>query len=334
MKFAKLTIALSLAFAATLTLAQDIQERVIKFGHLVQPDHPISLGTKKFAERVEAKSGGKIKVREFGASALGSDTQQISALQGGVQEMVAPSTTVLASLVKEMSLIDFPFALSTPAQVDSLLGGPFGKALYDRLAERGVIGLDYWETGFRNFTNSRKPITEVEDFKGMKIRVLANPLFVESFSALGANPVPLAFGELYGALESKAVDAQENPYSVVLSSKLHEVQRYMSVTNHVYTANAILISKRFWDKLSEAEKKILRESALEAGIYQRKLSRDSAQADRKALEAKGMKINDVPLTTIAKMRELTRPVADKFAASFDPDLVKLYRSELAKGTQR
>ncbi|MDA7419190.1 TRAP transporter substrate-binding protein [Xenophilus arseniciresistens] len=330
MKLRPLVIAACMLAATGAAFAQDIQERVIKFGHLVQPGHPLALGTQKFAEIVAARSGGKLKVREYGASVLGSESQQIGALQGGVQEMFLPATTSAASLVKELSLIDTPFSFGSAAQVDALLQGPFGTAVAQKLPEKGLVSLGYWETGFRNITNSRKPVTEPEDVKGLKIRVMGNPLFLESFSALGTNPVPMAFGELYGALESRALDAQENPYSIVLTSKFYEVQKFMSVTNHVYTANMMLISKKFWDRLSPAEQKILQEAAQEAGAYQRKVSREMAIKDRKELEAKGMKVNDVPSAAIAKMREATTPVAEKFAAAYDPALVQLYRAEMKK----
>jgi len=330
MKIRHLALAASLVFASASVLAQDVRERVIKFGHLVQPGHPIALGAEKLAQLVAEKSGGKMKVKEFGASVLGSEAQQVSAVQGGVQEMFAPATTSVASLVKEMSLIDTPFAFSNPRQVDALLQGPFGQAVMKKLNDKGLVGLDFWETGFRNITNSRKPVTSPDDVKGLKIRVMGNPLFLESFSALGMNPVPMAFGELYGALESHALDAQENPYSIVLTSKFYEVQKHMSVTNHVFTANAVLVSKKFWDRLSEAERKILSDSVREAGAYHRALSREVAEKDRKALEAKGMQVNDVSPQTIAKMREITKPVADKFAATYDPALVQLYRSEMQR----
>ncbi len=330
MKLRHLVLAASLIAVSAGALAQNVRDRTIKFGHLVQPGHPIALGAEKFAQLVESKSGGKMKVREYGASILGSETQQVSALQGGVQEMFAPATTSVASLVKEMSLIDTPFSFSNARQVDALLQGPFGQTMLKKLEEKGLVGLDYWETGFRNVTNSRKPVTSPEDVKGLKIRVMGNPLFLESFSALGTNPVPMAFGELYGALESRALDAQENPYSIVLTSKFYEVQKFMSVTNHVYTANPVLVSKRFWDRLSADEQKILRDAAKEAGAYHRALSREAADRDRKALLDKGMQINEVPKETIAKMREATRSVADKFAATYDPALVQLYRSEMQR----
>ena len=330
MKLRSIALAASLLAATAGALAQDIQDRVIRIGHLVQPGHPLAQGVQKFADIVAAKSGGKLKVKEFGGSVLGTEPQQVSALQGGVQEMFLPATTTASSLVKEFSLIDRPFSFTSAQQVDALLQGSFGKALLQKLPEKNLVGLDYWETGFRNFTNSRKPVTSPEDVKGLKIRVMGNPLFLESFSAMGTNPVPMAFGELYGALESRALDAQENPYSIVLTSKFYEVQKFMSVTNHVYTANLVLVGKKFWDRLSATEQKIIRDAVLEAGAYQRKVSREAAARDRKELESKGMRINDVPGETIAKLRELTTPVADKFAATYDPALVQLYRAEMQK----
>jgi len=307
-----------------------IQERTIRFGHVVQPGHPISLGVQKFGEIVAAKSGGKIKVQELGGGTVGGEAQQLSAVQGGVQDMTLPSATVMGAVIKEFTLLDIPFSFSKAEQVDALVAGPFGQTLMSRLGDKGMVGLAFWETGFRNFTNSRKPIVNVEDLKGLKLRVIPNPLFIESFTALGANPVPMAFPELYGALESKAMDAQENPFAVVLTSKFNEVQKYLSVTNHVYTANPVVISKKTWEKLSAAEQKIIQEAATEAGAYQRKISRDAAITARKSLEAAGMQINDVPAATLGKMRELTQPVAEKFAASYDPSVVKIYRTEIEK----
>ena len=307
-----------------------IQERTIRFGHVVQPGHPISLGIQKFAEVVAAKSGGKIKVQELGGGTVGGEAQQLSAVQGGVQDITLPSATVMGAVIKEFTLLDIPFSFTKAEQVDALVAGPFGQTLMSKLGDKGMVGLGFWETGFRNFTNNRKPIVNVEDLKGLKLRVIPNPLFLESFTALGANPVPMAFPELYGALESKAMDAQENPFSVVLTSKFNEVQKYLSVTNHVYTANPVVISKKTWDKLSSAEKKIIEEAAAEAGAYQRSLSRAASATARKELEAKGMQINDVPPATLAKMRELTQPVANKFAASYDPAVVKTYRTEIEK----
>ena len=329
MKFRSLLTFAALVAACAGASAQT-QEQIIRFGHVVQAGHPISLATQKLAEIVAAKSGGKMRVQELGGGTVGGEQQQLSAVQGGVQDITLPSATVMGAVVKEFTLLDVPFSFSKAEQVDALLAGPFGQTLMAKLPEKGLVGLAFWETGFRNFTNSRKPIVNIEDLKGLKLRVIPNPLFIESFSALGTNPVPMPFPELYGALESKAMDAQENPFSVVLTSKFYEVQKYMSVTNHVYTANPVVISKKVWDKLSPADQKIIQDAVVEAGAYQRKLSREASSGARKELEAKGMLVNDVPQATLNKMRDLTKPVADKFAASYDPTLVQLYRTELAK----
>lgn len=309
--------------------AQDIQERAIKFGHVNPQGHHLSLGVQKFAELVAQRSGGKMTVKEFAASTLGGEQQQFSAAQGGVQEMTVLSATVTGASVKEFTLLDIPFSFTRGEQADALLQGPFGQALLKRLPDKGLIGLGFWEAGFRQFTNSRKPIQTADDLKGLKVRVIPNPMYVESFAALGTNPVPMAFPELYGALESRAMDAQENPFAIILNSKFYEVQKYLSVTNHVYTASPVVVSKRFWDRLSAAEQKILQDAAVEAGAYQRRLSRDTSVAARKELEGK-MQVNDVPAAVLTRMRELTAPVAEKFAASYDPAMVKLYREELDK----
>lgn len=329
MTIGKLIASVALSVVCAATAAQDIQERVIKFGHVNPQGHHLSLGVQKFAELVASRSGGKITVKEFPASLLGGEQQQFSAAQGGVQEMTVLSATVTGGAVKEFTLLDTPFSFTRGEQADALLQGPFGQALLKRLPEKGLVGLGFWEAGFRQFTNSRRPIQTVEDLKGLKVRVIPNPMFVESFAALGTNPVPMAFPELYGALEAKAMDAQENPFAIILNSKFYEVQKYLSVTNHVYTASPVVVSKRFWDRLSATEQKILQDAAVEAGAYQRRLSRETSVAARKELESK-MQINDVPQAVLTRMRELTTPVAAKFAASYDPAMVKLYREELDK----
>lgn len=332
MKFRLLKLAAMLAFVAsgTAALAQDIQERTIKFGHLNNTDHPTSMGVKKFAELVAAKSGGKIKVTEFASSQLGNELQQQSAMVGGVQEMLVASTTSLAGIVKEFGLLDFPFLFSHARQADAMVDGPLGKMLAARLADKGIVVLGFFDLGFRNVTNSKRPITKGEDLDGLKLRVIPNPVFIETFKTFKANPVPMPFAELYGALESKAVDGQENPYAVILSSKLYEVNKFVSETNHVYATNPVQVSKRFWDKLSPAEQKLLQEAALEAQNHQRVVSREVSSKAVAELKAKGMVHNEIAPAEQARMRAAARAVHDKFAASYDPAVVNLFKSELER----
>jgi tripartite ATP-independent transporter DctP family solute receptor len=316
-------------FAAHVS-AQDIQERTIRWGHLQPKDHPVSAGTNKFAQVVEQKSGGRIKVKEFPNSSLGSELQQQAALQGGTQEMMSASTTTLVGIVKEFGVLDFPFLFADEKQADAMLDGPIGQRLLDRLPEHGLVGLAYWENGFRNVTNSKRPITRAEDLDGLKIRVMQNPVYLETFKTVHANPVPMAFGELFTALESKTVDAQENPYSIILGNKFNEVQKYLSITRHSYNAFIVLMSKKTWDSLSPAEKKIMQEAAIEARTYERQVARAAAGQDLETLKARGMQVNELAPAEVARMREILKPVSEKFSASYDPGFVRDFNAEMER----
>lgn len=317
-----------LCITQVVSAADDIQERTIRWGHLQGKDHPLSAGVNKFAQIVEQKSGGKIKVREFPSSALGSETQQQSALQGGTQEMMSASTTTLAGIVKEFGVLDFSFLFANEKEADALLDGPIGKRLRDRLPEHGLVGLAYWENGFRNVTNSKRPITRPEDLDGLKIRVMQNPVYLDTFKAVHANPVPMAFGELFTALETKTVDAQENPFSIILANKFNEVQKYLSVTRHSYNTFIVLISKKFWDKLSPKEKQILQDAAYEARTYERQVSRADSSKSLAELKAKGMQVNELSPAELTRMRDQLKPVSDKYAASYDPGFMRDFYAEM------
>ena len=332
MKSKSMCLVVFLAIAAVSGSAspQDVRDRVIRFGHLNNTDHPVSMGVHRFAELVAAKSGGKMQVKEFPSNQLGTEQQQTSALQGGVQEMQSPATTSIVGIVKDFGVVDFPFTVSSHAQAFALLDGPLGRALLEKLPEKGLVGLAYWDLGFRNVTNSKRPIARPEDLDGLKLRVIPNPVFIDTFKAFKANPVPMSFSELYTALETRTVDGQENPFSVILSNKFYEVQKFVSATNHVYGTNIILVSKKFWDTLSPAEQKILQDSAIEARDYQREVSRAAADKAVAELRAKGMQFNDMTPAERDRMRAIAKPVTDKALATYDPGIQKLYASEVER----
>ena len=269
-------------------------------------------------------------MREFPSNQLGSEVQQTSALQGGVQEMQSPASTTLVGIVKEFGLFDLPFIVSTPQQADALVDGPVGKALLAKLPEKGLVGLAFWDLGFRNVTNSRRPITKADDLSGIKLRVMPNPVYIDVFKTFGANPLPMSFSELYTALEQRTVDGQENPFSVILSNKFFEVQKYLSKTNHTYSTNIILVSKKFWDRLSPVEQKILQDAAIEARDYQRKVSREQADKAIAELGAKGMQINDIAPAELANMRTATKDIAARVTADYDPAILKLFNDEMTR----
>ena len=306
------------------------QTRTIKFANQNAKGHPVVLGMERFAQIVEAKSGGKLKVSVFPGGALGSDQANVSALQGGTLEMAAMNSGIFASLVKDFEIYDFPFLFGNPKEADAVVDGPFGQGLHKRLEDRGLVGLAYYELGFRQLTNSKRPVTKVEDIAGLKLRVIPNPINIDWVSALGANPTPLPFPELYAALEQGAVDGQENPLATIQGAKLNEVQKYLTLTNHQYNPQSVVISKKFWDSLSADEKKILQDAATESAGYQREQSRSAAAGILDNLKKSGMQVSELPPAEVAKLREKMKPVIAKHSASVGDATVKAVMAELEK----
>jgi tripartite ATP-independent transporter DctP family solute receptor len=310
--------------------AQDIKPRLIRFGYGLNEQSNQGRAVRLFAEQVEKNSGGKMKVRAVGAAALGPDVQMQQALIGGAQEMMVGSTATLVGITKEMALWDTPFLFNSAKEADAILDGPLGQKVMDKLQEKGLVGLVYWENGFRNMTNNKRPITKVEDFDGIKLRVMQNNVYLDSFRKLGANAVPLPFSELFSALETRAVDGQENPYNTILSSKFFEVQKYLSVTNHVYSPWIVLVSKKWWDTLSKAEQKILLDAARASREFERKDTREEAGRALAELKAKGMQINELTPAESARMRDKLTQVNAGIAVNVGMDLWSETQAELTK----
>lgn len=323
--FLKSLVALA---AVAAVAAAHAQTRTIKFANQNAKGHPIVLGMEKFAEIVEAKSGGKLKVNVFPGGALGSDQANVSALQGGTLEMASMNSGIFASIVKDFAVYDFPFLFSSPKEVAAVVDGPVGQQLHAKLEEKGLVGLAYYELGFRQITNSKRPITKVEEIAGLKLRVIPNPINIDWVNALGANPTPLPFPELYAALEQKAVDGQENPVATIQGAKLFEVQKYMTLTNHQYNPQSVVVSKKFWDTLAAAERKILQDAALESAKFQREQSRSAAAGILDALKKAGMQVNELSPAEMAKLRDKIKPVIAKHTASVGEATVKAVLADI------
>ncbi|HSW09092.1 TRAP transporter substrate-binding protein [Aquabacterium sp.] len=322
-------LALSLMAASFATQAQDIKERAFKLALQNPKGHPLATGAEKFAEIVAAKSGGKLKVNLFPGGTLGSDAASVSALQGGTIEIVVLNSGILASQVKDFEVYDFPFMFANAQEADAVVDGPLGQKLHAKLADKGIVGLAYWELGFRSLTNSKRPVAKVEDIAGLKLRVIPNAINIDWVKALDANPTPLAFPELYAALEQKAVDGQENPVSVILANKFAEVQKYLTLTNHQYNPQSMIFSKKVWDTLGAPEKKILQDAAVEASRFQRQTSRDAAAGTIDQLKKAGMQVNELPAAEMTKLRDKMKPVIDKHGAAIAATVAEL-QGELAK----
>lgn len=312
------------------TATDGIQERTIKVGIGNGEAHPQGQGIVKFKELLEEKSGGKMKVQNFFDATLGDDLKMTEALQGGVQEVTVPSTSPLVGMIKEFGIYDFPFVFNNEEEAYAVLDGTVGQKLLEKLPEHGLVGLGYWENGFRNLTNSKHPIKTADDFKGLRIRTMQNEVHLDAFSKLGANPSPMAFSEVFTALETRTVDGQENPLATIKTQKYSEVQDYLSITRHVYTPFVVLVSKKFWDELSKEEQKIMSEASKEAGEYQRALNQEENEKALKLLEDEGMKINELTPEEIAIMKEIIQPVTDKYAQKYGVDLVEEMMIEVKK----
>jgi tripartite ATP-independent transporter DctP family solute receptor len=324
--FMQLLAAAALAFGVTGAQAQD---KTFKLALQNPKGHPLEVGASKFAELVAAKTGGKIKVNVFPGGTLGSDAASVSASQGGTIEFVLLNSGILASQVKDFEVYDFPFMFASAKEADAVVDGPLGQKLHAKLADKGLVGLAYFELGFRNMTNSKRPINTVEDVAGLKLRVIPNAINVDWVKALGANPTPLAFPELYAALEQKAVDGQENPLSVILANKFYEVQKNLAITNHQYNPQSLIFSKKVWDALSADEKKAVQDAASEAAKFQRQVNRDKAASDLEALKKAGMQVTELSAAEQNKLRDKLKPVVDKHGAALQATVAEM-QAELAK----
>ena len=325
---AKILVAGALLLPAA--ASAEIKERTFRFAFQNAQEHPQGQGAKKFADLLAQKTGGKHTVKLFPSGQLGGDLQTVSALQGGTLDITVLNAGLLSGQAKEFALFDLPFLFNSGKEADAVVDGPFGKRLSDLVASKGLVGLGYWELGFRNVTNSRHPITKPEDIQGLKIRVVQSPIYIEMFNALGANAVPMPFPELYTALEQKTVDGQENPVSVILTSKFAEVQKHLTFTRHTYNPQIVIFSKRTWDKLDAEERKLIEEAAAEAKVFQRQLSRDTEAKAIESLKAAGMQLVELSPQEVARLREKVKPVADRFANDANEAIANELFAEIAK----
>jgi len=306
------------------------QDKTIKFANQNAAGHPVVLGMEKFKEIVEKNSGGKIKVNVFPSGTLGSDQANITAIQGGSLEMASMNSGIFAAQVKEFAIFDFPFMFGSGKEADAVVDGPFGKKLHAKLDEKGLIGLGYYELGFRNITNSKRAINKLEDLEGLKLRVIPNPINVDWVKALGANPTPLPFPELYAALDQKAVDGQENPVATINGAKLYEVQKHLVMTGHQYNPQSVVMSKKFWEKLTPAEQKIVANAVTESAKFQREKARDLEASIMDNLKKNGVQVTQLPEAEMAKLRDKMRPVTAKYGVNVGQDLVKELQGEIEK----
>ena len=315
---------------ATPSAFAQFSERSIKLSNGVNEDHPVGAGIRRMQEVLNAKSGGKMKIVAFWGGAAGGDLQATQALRAGTQEMVIPSTSPLVGIVKELGVFDLPFLFANEKEADAVLDGPVGQFMNKKLEEVGLVNLAYWENGFRNLTNSKRPVTKVEDFSGIKVRVMQNNIFLDTFKTLGSNAVPMAFGEVFTALETKTIDGQENPFVTINTSKYYEVQKYLSITRHAYTPFLVLYSKKMFDALSKDEQAALREAAIEGQKVQRATIRASDGKALAELKTRGMQVNEISPAEQKRMLEKVKSVYDKNSPTIGAETINAVMDGLKK----
>lgn len=300
--------------AGSLLLPLPAQAQTVKLtlGHGAAPGNPRHEAAVKFAELVKAKSGGRIDVQVAPSAQLGDDAAMVTALRTGALDMSANSQGAVANAVPEYAAFGMPFLFATAGQAFKVLDGPLGKELSDKSAEKGLVVLGYWDNGIRHMTNSKRPITKVEDMKGLKMRTPPDTVLVDIMQSLGAEAQQIKFAELYVALQQGVVDGQENPLVNIHASKLYEVQKHLALTSHMFQMTPFLIGKRSWDRLSEADRKAVTEAAAEATALQRKLSQESDDKLLAELKAKGVQVTTVDKAAFEKA---TASVDDKWLAT-------------------
>ena len=280
-----------------------------------------------FKKLVEERTDGKVEVKLYHSSQLGDDREMMEALQMGTQEMTCPSTAPIAGFVNGFKVFDLPFLFPSHGAADYVLDGPVGQGLLEKLEDEGMVGLAYWENGYRQLTNSQTAVESPEDVEGLKIRTMENPMHLAAWEEMGANPTPMAFGELFSAMQQGVVDGQENPWGTIYLQNFYEVQDYATNTGHVYSPFVLMISKQFYDKLPTDIQQTIKVAAVEAKHHNRETNR---RMNAEYLD----QLKDVMDVTIlspeqkAEFQEAVQPVYNEFKDEIGADLVESVQEQV------
>lgn len=319
---------LALGSAVAVAAPTDFQDRSIRVSNGVSEDHPNGDGERKMAQCAADKSGGKMKIKLFWNGSLGNELATIQQVRTGSLEMVLASPAPITGIVPELGVLDLPFLFDNANEARKILDGKIGDWFNAKMMGASLVNLAWMESGFRHTTSSKRPITKWEDFQGVKLRVMQSPIYIDTFKAMGANAVPMAFSEVYSALEMNAVDGQENPINNIENMKFYEVQKYLSFTKHSYTPTLVMVSKKLWDTMSPVEQKTLRDCAIEGRDVQRKANADAESKSVAMMKGKGIAINEVSPAELQRIRDKTKPISDSYAAKLNPEAVSMVFNEL------
>ena len=297
-------LVMAVLFAAGQAAAAEFRA-TMKMGSTQPMDHPYMVGAKKFSDLIKERTNGRIVINLYPSSQLGKgEREMVESMKQGTIELVVSSTGPLGGFSPSINILDIPYLFRDYAHVDAVLDGPIGKQLLQDMDKHGIVGMAFWENGFRHLTNSKVAVRTAEQAKGLKIRVMENKVHLLAWKTAGLNPTPMAWEELYPALQQGVIDGQENPVAVFYSAKFWEVQKYFSLTYHVYSPAPFMMSKKKFQAMPKADQELFMKTVLEVAAFQRKLNRDDEAKKLKEMEAKGLTvIRDVDRASFAKAME-------------------------------
>lgn len=296
--------------------AQSQVTRTMRLASAVPMDHPYNIGAKKFADLIHERTGGRIEIKLYPSNQLGKGEREMTeGVQQGAIDLLVSSTGPLGGFSPSINILDFPFLFRDFTHVDRVLDGPLGRRLLDDFEKAQIKALAFWENGFRHLTNNRGPVSNVEDAKGLKIRTMENRVHLAAWKAAGLNPTPMAWGEVFTALQQKVIDGQENPIAVFHSSKLWDAtQKHFSLTAHVYSPSPFLMSQKVFDSLPREDRELFLKTALEVGRFQRKVNRDAEEEKLTEIASKGVRVvRDVDRESF---KQAMSPIYDQFSSQF------------------
>lgn len=318
-------VALTLSAAQAVASSLDSMKPVsLRLAHVVNEQDGFHIAAVKFQELVAERTDGKVSVQIFPNASLGDERTLLEGMQIGTVDMGLITNGPVANFVEPMAVFELPFLFASPEQAYEVLDGPIGQDLLDSLSSVNLKGLAYAERGFRNLTNSSRPVNSPADLQGLRIRVMENPVYIDTFRELGANAVPMAWTEALTAMQQGTIDGQENPVNVIHSFKLNETQSHMSLTRHTYAPAIFVMGMRSWNQLPAEAQEILVQAAREAAAHERQVNADMEAEQLDALRAAGMTIVEQP--DIAAFQAAIAPVYEKYGAQFGEYLERIQQA--------
>ncbi|RLC74643.1 MAG: transporter [Chloroflexi bacterium] len=314
-------------FLVTTTLAGPI---TIRFGWCTSagPTDPYAIAARQFKKALDEFAPGQFDVQLFPNRQLGDEKEMLEGLSFGTIDMAVITNSPISRIAPPFQINDMPFIYASEEQAYKVLDGPIGQELLKTLEKKNIIGLAFAEGGFRQMINNVRPIYLPKDVAGIKWRVMPNPVYIEMFRALGGNAVPMPWGEVFTAVQQGTVDGLEIPIAVIYNNGYYEVCKYLSLTNHTYSALGILISKRTYNKLTPEQREAVRKAARKAAQEERRMNRENVAKLIDKLKAKGMKVNQVK--DFSAFRKKVKPVYDKFRSSIGEKLFERVLAEVSR----